>query len=152
MNGFVPNVGNDSNDTTDIVISNDGWYPNIQSKDFRETMRVGKSIVNQQLAFAVEQAIPKVNKDLLAYRATRIIFAEKSIRYGAKTLDEILYITAVYNLSKSILTNQYRDYDSTKTGHEEADLAEGKIDTYQFQALSAISQLLGKPRLTCELL
>ncbi len=153
MSGFVPNTGTSSNDTSSITIKNDGWFPDIDSEHFRNTMRVGNNIVNEQVCFALQQTLLHVNSELKTYRSESSgDFAQGSAQYGCQTEVLILYHAAVYNYAKALLTNQYRDYDSTQTGNKNAVEMEDKIDVYKRLSLDAICSLTKKPRLTVDLL
>ena len=56
------------------------------------------------------------------------------------------YKQAVFNEAKADLTERYRDFDSTKSGHKEADKLETGINDYRQKSREHIRALLGTPR------
>ncbi len=155
MASFIPNTSSDSNDTTAVIIKNDGWYPDIESEDFRNTMRVGDNIVNEQVLFSIQKAMLSVNNDLSLWQSTQnaLHFNDiESICYGEETKLQLLYRSAIYNYAKALLVDSYRDYDLTKSGHDKADELETKVDSYRQLSIEAVRMIIQKPRISVELI
>ncbi|MDG4948708.1 head completion/stabilization protein [Actinobacillus equuli subsp. haemolyticus] len=111
---------------TDEIITNNGFYPDINLNDVRNGMRIDGTITNERLKIATIEAIASVNQELAEWRKTKI--AEKpSITFAAIESEMIngesilvqRYRRAVYCLAVANLNERYRAYDSTKEGRQQ---------------------------------
>ena len=144
--------------TPATVITNDGWFPDIDLVDVRAAVRLDGTVTNERLRPALVDAIVSVNQDLYTWQGARASLGAQSLAdVEAPTIDgESVYVsryrTAVYHLARAALTERYRDFDSTKSGHQKADELECTIDDDRRTARWAVRDILGVSRMTVELI
>lgn len=142
----------------EAVIQNYPFFPQLNLSDFRAAMRVDAVATTERAQHALLTALLEVNTRLRLWVA-------KQQAAGINTLAAVpekpchpagtnnnLYLQAVYCLAKAQLVERYRDYDSTKNGHDKADELEPVADDYRRDAAWAINDLIGAPRTTVELI
>lgn len=128
----------------DVIAGNDGW-PDVDPRIARIVLRLSGTVTNERLLESLENAIQAVQKELAQWRAGQ----------GDATLDKRqtgLYRRAVFFTAKADLMERYRDFDTTQAGDRVADAAEPAIDDAWKVVRWAISDLMGKPRVTIEVL
>ena len=150
---IIPHGGVDNEDDH---FGGTSFYPDFSLSAFRDAMRVGSTIPDGRVKTAVIDAALKTLQDLLPLR-NRYSDYEKLEDVPSDKMDGISvllhrYRSAVYNEAKASLTEKYRDFDSTQSGHDEADKLEMTIDDYRRVARENIRALLGKPRATIKIL
>ena len=152
MSGFI---ATSSSSSEAQHISNNGFFPDIDIAEFRSVMRVDTTISEERVKQALMDAIINVNKELADWQnkaEVETLAAYQSETYGDNTKHQHLYQSAVFNRAKALLTETYRDFDSTKYGHKKADSLEPGIDDYFRKSKEAIRSFLGTPRLSVELI
>ena len=151
QSSFIP-----SNNTEDSqTVTNDGFYPDLIVQEFRDMMRADKSIALDRVIAVLTQSVISINRELIGWRQniTEATLAEVSSPViNGKTELVHLYIAAVYNLAKALLIENYRDYDSTKSGHDKAEQMETRIDDCMRVSRESIRAFLGQPRVTIDLI
>lgn len=153
--GYIPNDPNFDNDTSDFTVTNNAFYPDINSSEFRQAMRVGSDIVNAQVEQALILAIMHTNSELSVWQSKQTETSITDIPSNSinKTSELVHhYHAAVFHYAKSLLVENYRDYDSTKSGHNKAEEMETKIDVYKRVAIENIRKILNVSRMTVELI
>lgn len=154
MPGFVANTPA----PTEATLVNDGFFPDVEPADCRESMRITNDITPARLRDALCGAILATNEDLQAWKATQTLAGFNSLEtVPAPTLNKqsvnvVLYQRAVFNFTKAELTDRYRDIDMTQQGGNRADDLAPVIDQYRRQAILAIRQICGRKRSTIELI
>ncbi|MET1080319.1 MAG: head completion/stabilization protein [Pseudomonas sp.] len=141
-----------------MVVSNDGWFPDIDLVQLRAAERLGNTITDARLKPAVIAAIISVNTDLALWQSLEV-------GKGAATLADVpaplvdgqsakvaLYLRAVYSLAHADLIERYSDYDTTGSGEKSADELSPQIADQHRNARWAIRDLLGQRRTTVELI
>jgi hypothetical protein len=140
-----------------MTVTNDGFFPDIDLNQLRETMRLDGTVTNARLRSAAIEAVIAINHELAAW-------SDAQVAAGVICLDEILpkiggqsvcltrYLTAVYRTTKADLTERYRDFDATPAGEGKADQLEVTIGDDRRAARWAVRDLLGLPRSTIELI
>jgi len=73
-------------------------------------------------------------------------------KIGGESVQLARYRRAVYFLARADLTEKYRDFDSTKSGANDADELVTTIDADRRNARQAINDMRGVPRTTIELI
>ena len=138
-----------------ITIEQDGFFPELLVDDFRNAMRVDTTIENDRLKGSLIEAALKVNNDLKAFadNAEHDSLAEiPADTIDGKSIILQQYVAAVFNEAKASLSERYRDFDSTNSGHDAADKLEMGIDDYRQKSREAVRGILGKPRARVTLL
>ncbi|MEM8594742.1 MAG: head completion/stabilization protein [Pseudomonadota bacterium] len=135
-------------------IKNDGFFPDLSVHDFSRDMRLDIPDDNKRIA-ALKSAMYKVNEDLAPLKRPDEPSATLTshITNDVYTSDRLnhLYFMAVFNLAKALLIENYRDIDTHRQGHEKSDQMEPRALDYQQRSRENVRQLLGKPRMTVEL-
>ncbi|HDR9289325.1 phage head protein [Burkholderia multivorans] len=139
-------------------IANDAFYPDVSLEHARDTMRLDGSVTDARLRHELLAAIASVNDELRTARtAWRDAGFARLADVPADQLDgeSVLlqhYRRAVYCLAKATLIERYRDYDTTGDGARRADDLEPQSDELRRDARWAISDIVGRPRVTVELI
>ncbi len=136
-------------------VTNNGFFPEISIDYFREVMRVEQPISNPRTKQAILDAIISVNNELKAWPAIQNFNSLANVpceQYGEISQYEHHYQSAVFNKAKALLLENYRDFDSTKSGHERADQMEERVDDYLRRSRESIRRLLGTAKITIELI
>ncbi|MBU9562272.1 hypothetical protein FEP95_02021 [Burkholderia multivorans] len=139
-------------------IANDAFYPDVSLEHARDTMRLDGSVTDPRLRHELLAAIASVNDELRTARAAwRDAGFARLADVPADQLDgeSVLlqhYRRAVYCLAKATLIERYRDYDTTGDGARRADELEPQSDELRRDARWAISDIVGRPRVTVELI
>jgi hypothetical protein len=141
-----------------IIISNDGFWPDIDGDDLRAALRIDASVTNARLQEAVVAAIISVNRELLARKhawqdaghATLATVPADTIN-GLSTL-HTTYSRAIYSSTAAEVAERYRSYDTTNSGESKAADQGSSADEYRRDARWAIRDLLGSRRTTVELI
>lgn len=158
MNGLIaiePD-GNSHPDTTTIV-SNDGWFPDIDLTDVRDAMRLDGTVTHARLKQAVRAAILYVNNELQSWKASHAAGCPDMASIPAPVIDgesplSISYRRAVYCMAKADLIERYRDYDTTGEGNKKAQWLESSPDEQRRNAHWAIADMMQRRHLTVEII
>lgn len=139
-------------------IANDGWFPDIDMANVRATVRLDGTVTDERLRAALVDAIVSVNTDLATFQGAQASLGRQSLaevpamNVGGESVHLSRYRTAVYRLARASLTERYRDFDSTKSGHQKASELECTIDDDRRDARWAIRDILGVGHYTVELI
>lgn len=153
MNGFVA-----GGTTAENIIGNNGWWPDIDANDVRDTLRLDGAVTEARLEAALINAMLSVNRELAVWQASQQAtgYASADAVPGELIAEETAlihhYRRAVYSTAGAELCERYRDYDSTSAGNARADKIEPGVDDYRRDARWAISDILGLGRSTVELI
>ncbi len=140
------------------TVANNGFFPDIDLADFAANQRLDQTIPTDRQQAAIEAGILKTNHNLADWQATQqaagitCLADVTSTRYGDQTAHEQLYRQAVYHWAKGLLVEAYRDYDTTRTGHERADQMTPRINDHRRQYNEAVRRFLGRTRSRIRLL
>lgn len=139
------------------IVTNDGFFPDIDLAQLREAMRLDGTVTQARLRIAVVTAVLGVNGDLDKWKTAQLAagvtgLAELLPKIDGVSVKTSHYLAAVYNTAKADLTERYRDFDSTKAGEAKAEQLEDTIGDTRRAARWAISDFLGRPRTTVELI
>jgi hypothetical protein len=154
----LPIVNNGAAPAGDPVITNDGFFPDIDPARFAAEMRVRDGVTPGRRRRALIDAIITVGNQLTGWRETRVLG-------GIPTLDAVaspkvdgesrlvqLYRSAVFSEAKAKLVEQYRDTDMTKAGKTEVEDLDPSIGELRRDSVHAIRDILGTTRATIELI
>ncbi|WP_272571279.1 MULTISPECIES: head completion/stabilization protein [unclassified Providencia] len=150
-----------ANEKDETITSGDFW-PAINTRAFRESMRVDGTVTQSRLIEALKNAIIETNRELsrfqqqeihLGYTTLGAVPASK-ITHGEIDVSElvILYRRAVFSAAKANLIERYRDIDTTPNGSKKADALESNIDDLQRDAIWAIQRIKGTTHNIVELI
>jgi hypothetical protein len=156
-------IANPPSSTAEPVVSNDGWFPDMDPKAVRAACRLDGTVTADRMAPALQAAMLHVNAELEQYQA------EQRTRWGYETLADVpaphmggvsaqvlRYCRAVHACLQADLAEAYRDLDTMPAGMgKEARVLSGfaiKVDEHRRNQRWAISDLLGIARSTVELI
>lgn len=139
------------------VITNNGFWPDIDPNAFREEERVFK-VTTPRLRQSLRAATVDVNRQLANYQ-------HEQQQAGRMTCDAIppevwqtpgdiplLYTRAVYAQAQADLLERYRDASATGKGDERGEAKDLAADDYRADARWAIAELVGRTHTTVELI
>lgn len=140
------------------VIANDGWFPDVDMAHVRKAVRLDGTVTDERLREALVIAMAATNDELRTFagaqqslgRATLADVPAPSI--GGESINLARYRTAVYYTARADLVEKYRDFDSTKSGHQAADQLDTTIDDDRRTAKWAVRDIKGVGRMTVELI
>lgn len=156
MNSFItPATAQPENDAK---IKNGTFWPSIDPAQIRLSMRIDGTVSSDRLRDVAIEAIATVNDELEAWHSAKVMAGYSSLEEvpAAKVDDTSVlshrYQRAVGCLAKAMLTERYRDFDSTASGTKKADALDPTIDDLRRDARWAISDIQGVGRNTVELI
>lgn len=144
------------NPVRDETIITPPFMPNISVHDFSEAMKLDGTVTPARMAYALTDAALDVCRELIPWVAN--IIAQDGILTLAEydlandTNKSFSFKKAVYNLAKAQLTEHYRDYDTGRDASARSKELTPMIDTCRRASRNAISDILGKPHATIELI
>lgn len=142
----------------ELIVQNVAWFPSIDLAHMREAVRLVGTVTTARLRDAVIAAIDEVNRELTSWRALAEAAGIASLAelpadpIGGESVQLARYRRAVYFLARADLTEKYRDFDSTKSGANDADELATTIDADRRNARQAINDMRGVARVTIELI
>ena len=140
------------------LIQNNGFFPDIELHHARETMRTDGTVTSARLYEALVAAILYANNVLEAWQIKQQHAGWASLAnipaqtIGQESMQLHRYRRAVYSWAMADLTERYRNFDTTKSGHQNAGALEEPIDDLRRNAQWALNDMLGLPRSTVELI
>lgn len=142
----------------EAVIANDGWFPDIDPAKLRAEYRIRDNVTAERLRGAIIGAIVTVGNQVAVWQAARMALTPTGLAdVPAPKIDGIsrnvlLYGRAIGAYAKAELVESTRDIDTTTAGQREADQLEPFVVELRRDALHAIRDMLGRPRLRAELI
>ena len=142
----------------ELIVKNAPWFPSIDLGHMRQAVRLDGTVTHARLRDAVIAAIDEANRELSAWRLSHVVAGVVSLAdlpadtIGGESVQLARYRRAVYYLARADLTEQYRDFDSTKSGAADADELVTTIDADRRNARHALNDMRGVARSTIELI
>ena len=156
MTGFIVPAPTTPAEETAIVSG--PFWPNIEISDIREAHRLDGTIPSLRLRTAIIEAIATTNYALRPWRDEQIANGIAKLEaIDAEKIDDVSilihrYKRAVGCLTKALILERYRDFDTTGKGDKKADALTDPIDDCRRDHLAALADITGKPRTTVELI
>lgn len=149
MSGFIAT----SPAGTQVTITNDGFFPDVELATLRATLRLDGTVTNARLEAAAISAILSVNLDLAPLKTDSGTLADlPGSTINGESVKLHLYRRAVSAMTAAELHERYRSYDATNQGSAAADELTPGIDELKRDARFAIRDLLEQMRTTVELI
>lgn len=139
-------------------LPNNGFWPDVAPADCRDAERLDGTVTAPRLAHELQVAMADVNRQLADWQQARQ-------DEGAATLGDVvapgwtppgyydlLYRRAVYATAHAALLERYRDLSATRDGDERGEAKDQAADDYRRYARWAVSEILGRPHTTVELI
>lgn len=139
------------------IVSGPFW-PDIEPSKIRQMQRIDNTVTPIRLRHTLIEAISTTNGALRDWRQGKIDQGiTKLVDIDAEVIDDLSilthrYIRAVGCLTKALLLERYRDFDSTGKGDKKAEVLTDPIDDLRRDYLHALADITGKPRSTVELI
>lgn len=146
--------------STDVepLITNDGWFPDVDPAEFRKQMRIRESVTPERLREAILNGIISVGNSLLVWRVALALQGYASLEtlpsseLGGESRLVILYRRAIGASAKADLVERYRDTDTTGAGQRQVGELDASVEELRRDAVHAVRDMLGKTRTTVELI
>ncbi len=140
------------------TIKNDGWFPDLDLPHCRATMRLDGTVTEQRLTDAVTAAIASVNTELACWQSEQQREGYQKLsdvpaaQVNSESIRVISYRRAIYHYAHADLIEQYRNFDSTHSGMQQAESLETTSDNDRRTARWAISDIQSRSHATVELI
>nr|WP_256593564.1 head completion/stabilization protein [Pasteurella bettyae] len=145
----------DEQETSDDIISNDGFYPDISIAEFRNSSRIDGTVTTARAKDALIEAIATVNDELTTFKINAnspALSAMASSKINGESVLAYRYKRAVHCLATANLYERYASYDTTADGEKKMDMLQESINQLRRDARFAITDLISKNRINVELL
>ena len=160
MSGFNcnPSVIPPAPTGVEAVITNDGWFPDIDPVAFRKQMKIRDTVIADRLREAILNAMIEIGANLAAWRAAREAEGAASLedvtapQLGGESRYLILYRAAIGAEAKAGLVERYRDMDLTGAGQRQVSDLDESVGELRRDAIHAVRRILGQTRTNVELL
>lgn len=159
MSSFIATADTNTGTVTpSATLANDGWFPDIELTELREETRLDGTVTDTRLRAAALDAMASCNAELGSWRAAQLaagyadLASVPAAKLGTQSTHVIRYRRAVFNLVRADLTEQYRGYDSTKSGGQAAEALEETISEARRNIRVALADIRGLRRTTVELI
>ena len=107
-------------DHPDETITNDGFYPNLSTSEFRNQHRIASNATNSQIIHQITTAIDEINQELKSWREQQsdinTLAASTDLTINQINVNVKRYKTAVYSIAKVKLINELISFDTTRDG------------------------------------
>lgn len=139
------------------TLVNDGWFPDLALAGLREATRLDGTVTDTRLRAAALDAMASCNAGLRDWQAAQLAAGHASLasvpapRVGNTSAHVVRYHRAVHNLVRADLTEQYRGYDSTRSGGQAAEAIEQTIAEARRNVRFALADIRGVRRVLAEL-
>lgn len=148
----TPFVGQSTVDDEQVVLTNDGFFPDVSLTEFRARRMIDDTHATERLVDALQAAMMQVNAELSS-------FAEKYMAVGFKSLAQIpapklgssntkilAYLRAVFSTAQAMLNQRYWAVSDTVGKKLDAAALAESADEYQRERWEALQLLRGEPR------
>lgn len=124
----------------DVIVTTTAFYPNLSTTKMAADTRLDGSVTTPRLVSALTFAALKVERELKKWMRPNAYYITLAA-YDATHLTNkcALYELAVFNEARAMLTEQYRDYDSTSKTTERIGELTPQIDEYRRNVRHAIT-------------
>jgi hypothetical protein len=154
MSGFI--ATGDSSEP--FVITNDGFWPDIDVVHLRGSIRLDGSITDARIEVITVNALIQVNGELASVKSAHVangysnIAAVPAFEVNSESHLVHLYRRSIYCSVGAELAERYRSFDTSVDGNKNADELTPSVDEYRRDARFAIRDLLGVGHSTVELI
>lgn len=137
------------------VITNDGWFPDVEPAEIRLQMRLRDSVTADRLRPAIVRAIMHVNRQLSGWRAGQAAVTFADVPAGqidGKSMLVQLYAGAIGAATKVELVERQRDLDLTGAGQRQVDELDSSIGELRRDVIHAVRDIRGEGRTVVDLI
>jgi hypothetical protein len=160
MTGFncTPSIIPPPSTDVEPVVTNDGWFPDIDPVEFRKQMRIRETVTPERMREAILNGIISVGNSLNKWRLVLELAGFESLatvpvsQLGGESRFVILYRRAVGASAKAELVERYRDTDLTGAGQRQVGELDPSVDELRRDAIWAVRDILGTTRTSINLI
>lgn len=144
--------------TPEAIVTNDGWFPDVDPAQLRAQMRIRDGVTAERLREAILGAMISIGNNLAAWRAPHEASGRASLadvpapQLGGESRLIVLYRRAIGALTKADLVERYRDMDLTGAGQRQVNDLDQSVEELRRDATHAIRDILGRTRTDVELI
>ncbi len=144
----TPFVGQHTVNETEPTLGNDGWFPDIEVRDFRLRRQIADNHATERLVDVLQLAMAQINSELqcqhwLGYDS---LAAMPSPELGGCSTKVLHYRTAVYSTAQAILNHRYWAVADTTGKAQSLESLTESADEYQRERWNALQDLRGESR------
>ncbi|WCM29184.1 head completion/stabilization protein [Sphingomonas sp. QA11] len=160
MSGFncTPSIIPPASTDAEPIITNDGWFPDVDPVAFRKQMRIRDSVIAERLREAILYALVAIGNNLADWRAARAAEGAATLadvpaaQLGGENRYVILYRAAIGAEAKARLVERYRDTDLTGAGQRQVSDLDESVGELRRDAIHAVRDILGRTHTSIELI
>lgn len=147
-----------ANPSAEAIVTNDGWYPDIDPASLRAHIRIRDTVTPDRLRVAIVGAIITVNRQLTGWKAAQLAAGHDTLAavpanlVDGKSQVVQLYAAAIAAAAKVELVERYRDVDLTAAGQRQVDELEPSIGELRRDMIHAVRDLRGEGRTVVDLI
>lgn len=140
------------------AISPGPFWPDVEPAKIRDAHRIDGTVTAARLKDTLIEAMATTNGELSTWKNAQLLAGHAKLadvpadKIGDVSIKVHRYLRAVGCLAKAILTERYRDIDTTGKGDRKADVMEPTIDDLRRDYRWAIADIQGACRSTVELI
>jgi len=156
---FVVSVPADDASPAGAKVKCGPFWPDIDLNDAREVMKIsGGTVTDPRLVAAIEGALLTALKDLTEWQAAQETAGYTKLqdipaqKLGGESRLLIAWKRAIYAYATADLNETGRDLTATKAGADRAEDAASLADAFRRNGLFAVRDILGRHRVTSELI
>lgn len=144
--------------TPEPVITNDGWFPDVDPALMRLQVRIRDSVTPERLREAILGAMISIGNVLAAWRlplegsGTTSLADVPAAQLGGESRLVLLYRRAIAAQAKADLVERYRDMDLTGAGQRQVGDLDQSVEELRRDATHAVRDMLGRTRTDVELI
>ncbi|BCA60249.1 head completion/stabilization protein [Sphingomonas sp. HMP6] len=144
--------------TPEAVITNDGWFPDVDPALLRLQVRIRDSVTPERLREAILGAMISIGNVLAAWRLPLEMSGIASLadvpaaQLGGESRLVLLYRRAIAAQTKADLVERYRDMDLTGAGQRQVGDLDQSVEELRRDATHAVRDMLGRTRTDVELI
>lgn len=142
----------------EAVVTNDGWFPNVEPADLRKDVRVRDAVTSDRLRGAIVRAMITVNRQLQSWKTMHVADGRASLAaipadmIDGKSQFVQLYAAAIAAATKVELVERYRDIDLTGAGQRQVDELDASLGELRRDMIYAVRDLRGEGRTVVDLI
>lgn len=139
------------------IVTNDGFFPDIDLDRLRGATRLDGTVTPQRLRDAVVEALISLNREFAIWKAEKLgagvtALTQLPPHVDGMSVQQTLYLMAVYRTVKAVLVERYQGFDVTKSGVDQGETLEKLVDDERRAARWAVRDFLGQGHTTVELI
>lgn len=134
------------------------FWPDIDPVEMREAQRLDNTVTPARLRGAIIEAASSAIEALAAWKIAQIELGYASLvtvpadEIDGATIIEHRFKRAIGSLAKALILERTRDFDATAKGDKRSEALTDPIDDLRRDYHNAIADIVGRPRVTIELI